>query len=222
MAHQSTAWGSLEAGASQQAHSRNRWIWAIPILIVALLGAAAFWHVFPAWTGRNATGASLGADFSLELERAGSDYRVTWDPHSPVVLAAKRGTLLIKDGPFEKELQLDRDQLLTAGVVYAPATTDVTFRLELLGGPETAVAGIRLLAGSRPEVVAESPAPEETAPPVATGQPPADQPAQSAEQPAPPAEQPAPSAADQPAASDAPTTLAAAAPKPDEMPVPAR
>jgi len=53
------------------------------------------------------------ADFSLELERAGTDYRVTWDGHSPVVQAAKRGVLLIKDGGFEKELELDREQLAT-------------------------------------------------------------------------------------------------------------
>lgn len=206
MAHQSTVWGNLAARAPQHASSRNRWIWAVPIVFVALLGAAAFWHFFPAWTGRSATTASLPADFSLELQRAGTDFRVTWDANSPVVLAAKRGTLLIKDGNFEKELSLNREQLVSAGVVYSPATTDVSFRLELFGaGPDPAVATVRLLAGNRPELAAEAPA-VESAPPVVAAPPrPPEQPAVTADQPA----------------SDAPATMAAA-PKPDEIPVPAR
>lgn len=210
MAHQSTVWGSLEAGAPLHASSPKRWIWSIPIVLVALLGAVAFWHVFPAWTGHSAITAAVRADFSLDLQRAGTDYRVAWDPNSPAVLAAKRGTLFIKDGSFEKELALDRDQLSSSGVVYSPATTDVSFRLELLGGPEPTVASIRLLAGSKPQLAAEPPSPvTETAPPVATAPPPEEQPAQSADQ---------PSASDAP---DAPATMAAA-PKPDDIPIPAR
>jgi hypothetical protein len=205
MAHQSTVWGSLEAGAPQSVSFRKRWIWAIPIVIAALLGAAAFWHSFPAWTGRTATTASLGPELSLELERAGTDFRVTWDANSPAVLAARRGTLFIKDGNFEKELALDREQLASAGVVYSPATTDVSFRLEVFGvGPDPVVATVRLLAGSRPEVAAEAPA-AETAPPVMTAPPPPEQPAETAVQPP----------------SDAPATMAAA-PKPDDIPVPSR
>lgn len=211
MAHQSTVWGSLEAGAPQHAPSRKRWTWAIPVAIFALLGAGAFWHFFPALTGSSTSAASVRADFSLELERAGTDYRVTWDGHSPLVMAAKRGVLLIRDGGFEKELDLDRDQLATAGVVYSPSSTDVSFRLELFGGPEPAVASVRLLAGTRPQVAAEAPAPEtalpvETAPPLET--------APAVVTAPPPAE-----STDQPAASSDPATLAAA-PKPEEVPGP--
>jgi hypothetical protein len=209
MAHQSTTWGSLEAGAPPQAPSQKRRTWAIPVAIFALLGAGAFWHFFPAWTGASANAASVRSDFSIELERAGTDYRVTWNGHSPAVMAAKRGVLLIKDGGFEKELELDRDQLATAGVVYAPSTTDVVFRLELFGGPDPAVASVRLLAGSRPQVAAEVPAPEtvvpvEQAPPVVLEAPPAETPAESAAL---------------PAASEVPATLAAA-PKAEDIPAP--
>ena len=184
---------------------KMRWIWTAPLAIAALLGAASFWHLYP-------RSVSAHADFSLELQRAGTDYRVTWDGQSPVVQAAKRGTLLIRDGSYEKELTLDRDQLATAGIVYSPATTDVSFRLELFGGPEPAVASVRLLAGTRPQVAAEMPVPETALPAVSAPTPP--------EQPAPAADQPAAVAA--PAASDtpAPATIAAA-PKPDDPPDPA-
>ena len=209
MAHQSTTWGSLAAAARRHTPSPKRLAWAIPVAIFALLGAGAFWHFFPALTGGTASAATLRADFSLELERAGTDYRVTWDGQSPVVQAATRGVLLIKDGGFEKELELDRDQLATAGVVYAPSTADVVFRLELFGGPENAVASVRLLAGSRPQVAAEVQAPEtvvpvEQAPPVVFEEPPAETPAD---------------VAARPAASEVPATLAAA-PRPEDIPAP--
>ncbi len=206
MEQQSTTCGSLETGAPQHTPSRKRWIRAIPVAVFALLGAGAFWHFFP---GGSAAAASVRADFSLELEPAGTDYRVTWDGHSPVVQAASRGTLLIKDGGFEKELDLDRDQLATAGVVYSPSTNDVSFRLELFGGPAPAVATVRLLAGTKPQVAAVAPAPEtavpvETAPPVVTDPALADLPVASA---------------DQPPDSEIPATLASG-PKPEDVPAP--
>jgi hypothetical protein len=209
MAHQSTTLGTLESGSPQHAPSRKRRIWAIPVAVFALLGAGAFWHFFPALTGGSASAASLRPDFSLEIERAGSDYRVTWDGNSPFVLAAKHGTLLIRDGSFQKEVTLDRDQLVTAGVVYSPSTTDVSFRLELFGGPDPAVASVRLLAGARPQVAAAAPAPEtilpvEIAPPVVTDPALADLPVESA---------------DQPLNAAIPATLASA-PKLEDLPAP--
>jgi len=138
---------------------------AIPIIAVVLLAAAAIWRFAPMWNGRGFSTAPVRADFSLRLQRAGSDYRVTWDAGAPVVVAAKRAALFIKDGSFEKELKLDREQLNSAGLVYSPATSDVSFRLELYGAsPEPAIATVRLLAASRPEVAAEAPATTDDAP----------------------------------------------------------
>lgn len=183
MAHQSLAWESLKAGAPPKSHSRSRWSWAIPVSVAALLAAAAFWRMFPVWNGANAPAASAPAAFSLALERAGSDYRVTWDAQSPVVRTATRGTLLIKDGSAENEVELDREQLFFGGVVYAPATTDVSFSLKVFGaGPEPTVANIRLLAGSRPQVAAAEAPIVETAPAVEQ---PADAPATMAAAPKP-------------------------------------
>ncbi len=228
MAHHSSVWGSLEASAPQHPASKKLWLWAISIAFAAPLVAAAIWFYFPGRNSQVATTPAVSANLSLELQRAGSDFRVTWDAASPAIRAAKRGTLVIKDGGFEKELQLDRDQLLSAGLVYSPATTDVSFRLQVYGaGPEPAVATVRLLAGSRPQETAEAPTTEVTAAPEAPPaeaattattdpatqpapadpgvQPPADQPAQSAEKPA----------------SDPPATMAAA-PQPAAGSEPAR
>jgi hypothetical protein len=185
MAHQTSVWGTLEAGGGQEARPRKRWIWAFPILIVALSGAAALWYYYPLWNSQSPS-TPVRADLALTLQRAGSDYRVTWDAASPVVQAGRRGALLIKDGGFEKELELNREQLLSAGVVYSPATADVSFRLKVFGpGAEPAIASIRLLAGSRPEMAQEAPPVETALPPVVSPPQNLDQPAASLDQPNP-------------------------------------
>ncbi len=227
MAHQSTVWGTLETGAPPAANSRKRWLWALPILTIALLGTTALWRLHPAWTGLSGRAGSVRANLSLQLQRAGTDYRIAWDAKSPVVLAATRGTLFIKDGGFEKVLDLDREQLRSAGVVYSPATMDAFFRLEIFGsGPEPAVATVRLLAGNKPEELA-SRKPEEPAAAPAAAEQPAATPAPevgAAPPPEQPAEQQPAETADQPAATAPTTTIAAAAvaPAPDSAPNPGR
>jgi hypothetical protein len=156
MAHHSTVLGRLEAGAPPAAISK-RWTWMFPVLAFAPLVAAALWYL-PVRITQGASTAAVSASLSLRLQRAGSDYRVVWNADSPAILNARRGTLLVKDGAFEKELHLDRLQLLSAGILYAPATPDVSFRLAVYGDdPEPAVATVRLLAGSRPAPVASAP-----------------------------------------------------------------
>jgi hypothetical protein len=208
MAHQSAVWGSLEAGGTHAAPSQKRWLWALPIVTLALFGATAVWRYSPA------RAASLRADFALQLQRAGSDYRVAWDTHSPLIRAADRGTLFIKDGSFETALAMDRDELAGTGLVYSPATNDVSFRLELYrSGSEPAIASVRLLAGSRPEVATQLPSAEVPTAAVETAPPPVTEAAPAVATEPPPAA-PAEQVVDQPAASDGPTTMAAA-PKPE-------
>ena len=158
MAHHSSVLWRLEAGGPPAAVSPKRWTWIFPVLAFAPLAAAALWY-FPVRISQGApTVALLRADLSLRLQRAGSDYRVVWNADSPVVAAARRGTLLVQDGAFEKELELDREQLLSAGMLYAPATADVSFRLTVYGNDsEPTVATVRLLAGSRPRPAAALP-----------------------------------------------------------------
>jgi len=226
MAHQSTERGTSETGAPKAVNSRKRWLWALPILTIALLGTTALWRLHPAWTGLSGRAGSLRGNLSLQLQKAGTDYRVAWDAKSPVVLAATRGTLLIKDGGFEKLLELDREQLRSAGVVYSPATADASFRLEIFGsGPEPAVATVRLLAGNKPEELA-SRKPEEPAAAPAAAEPTATPAPEVSAAPPPeqPAEQKPAETADQPAATTPTTTIAAAAvaPAPDSAPNPGR
>jgi hypothetical protein len=157
MAHHSSVLGRLEAGGPPVAVSPKRWTWMFPVLAFAPLAAAALWY-FPVRISQGASTVALRADLSLRLQKAGSDYRVVWNADSPAVAAARRGTLFIKDGDFEKELELDREQLLNAGMLYSPATPDVSFRLAVYGqDPEPTVETVRLLAGSRPEPAAALP-----------------------------------------------------------------
>jgi hypothetical protein len=211
MAHHSSVLGSLEAGGAPAAVSSKRWTWIFPVLAFAPLAAAALWY-FPVRIGQGASTVTLRADLSLRLQKAGSDYRVVWNADSPVVAAARRGTLFVKDGGFEKEIELDRDQLLSASMLYSPATTDVSFRLSVWGkDAEPTVETVRLLAGNKPEPLAALPPADEVM--VVT-------PAQGGvQQEAPPITTAAPAPQDtQTAAPDTPTDRAAAVPVQTDTP----
>jgi hypothetical protein len=131
---------------------KRRWTWiglAAPAL--ALLAAAAwYWRMHDA--GGDAAAVRARSALALKVDRAGADYRVTWDGASPAVLAASAGTLSVEDGSFRKDLALDREQLRTATLMYSPATDDVTFTLKVFGSKGNAVMeSRRLLLDKLPE-----------------------------------------------------------------------
>jgi hypothetical protein len=123
---------------------KRLWKWiglAAPAL--ALLAAAA-WY----WRTHNAGGdtpAHPRTSLSLQVARAGADYRVSWDASSPAVLAGTSGTLAVDDGSFHKDLALDREQLRSATLLYSPTTDDVTFTLTVVGARGDAVTESRRL-----------------------------------------------------------------------------
>jgi hypothetical protein len=162
MANQWTLVGSLDAGvppAPSAPRRRTRGYW---LVVLALLGSGALWY-FGALQGRLAPASPASNGLALAFQRVGSDYCVNWNRNSPIIAGATYGTLLVKDGAFEKTLDLDQQQLHTGQLFYSPATGDVVLRLEVFGpSPEPVVESIRWLGGYHPQ--GEMQAADEAAP----------------------------------------------------------
>jgi hypothetical protein len=124
---------------------------AIAALVLLCLGAAEY--QFMKFLARRAPAAAAEADYApaLRIERNGSYLQVNWNRNAPSIVHAERAVLQITDGDYSKELQLDPRQLRTGSVAYSPASGDVNFRLELVGGKTTVSESLRVVEGvSRP------------------------------------------------------------------------
>jgi TonB family protein len=115
----------------------------------ATTGAAA---THPATTNAAATvaggpeNASRGG-VDLKAERRAADWRLRWN--RSCAANAVRGRLSIKDGAARQQLDLDIAELQTGSIVYAPVTSEVFFRLEIVRPyPEEALSeSVRVVAG---------------------------------------------------------------------------
>lgn len=128
---------------------RRKWIGLGAPALVLLTAAAWYWpmHV----NGGDASPVHVRSALALKVDRAGADYRVTWDGTSTAVRAATAGTLSVEDGSFRKDLPLDQEQLRTATLLYSPATDDVTFTLKVFGSKgNTVMESRRLLLDNLP------------------------------------------------------------------------
>jgi protein TonB len=117
-----------EVGVSRDPWRSQKWQWQLSALaIVALLMLGVFWS-------RSRSGLNLFAkdtSVALRLAREGTDWRLSWNPYAPILQEATKGHLLITDGPFHKNLDLDISDLRGGAVVYSAATNDIVFRLEV-------------------------------------------------------------------------------------------
>jgi hypothetical protein len=59
---------------------------------------------------------------------------VSWNDLSPNIMAAQSGSLTIEDGFGRKTIRLDAAQLRNKRIFYAPVSSDVNIRLEVVGG----------------------------------------------------------------------------------------
>ena len=124
-----TAPASAPAAPAAQTHikRRIRWSW-VPLstmflVIGILLGIEATWSL-----------QRVPADpynLKLSLSRNANALTLSWDRSAPAIQAARRGTLLIEDGPVTIPRDLEAAELRTGSIVYTPITNKVHFRLQV-------------------------------------------------------------------------------------------
>lgn len=97
----------------------------------------------------------------LQVEKQGTDFRVSWNRNGAILEKAKVGILTIKDGESERRVYLDPVQLQTGTAMYSPVGDVLQFRLEILSaGGESADEQVIAIAG--PNAVAASRTPTNT------------------------------------------------------------
>ena len=77
--------------------------------------------------------AASSAQTSLHVQHDGPALKLHWNPNSPDVRRAQRGTVVIQDGGRESRLELDGGELRSGVASYWPESREVGFRLELDG-----------------------------------------------------------------------------------------
>lgn len=101
-----------------------------------LVGIGGNWFIYRVGGHSSPKGVSsnVGSDrlpVGLAIRMVEAGLLVTWDTSSPQVRAADRGTLIIKDGDWRKQMELNRGELASRSVFYKPENSDVDVKLEL-------------------------------------------------------------------------------------------
>jgi hypothetical protein len=120
----------------------SRWVLVLAAFLFLLLGLIGGFQA--ATHLRSEISALTDQDpYSMNLSVApsgDSSLHVRWDRTAPAIQAAVGGTLHIRDGNNEKEVNLEAAQLRNGSVVYRRATNDVTFRLEVAAKTRVSIA----------------------------------------------------------------------------------
>ena len=91
---------------------------------------------------------SPGVDMRVEAQQ-GDRLLVKWNRDSPIIGAAKYGTLYIDDGPQHKEIVFAPGEMRSGSILYRPASDDVSFRLQVLGRDDSmSTETVRVLDGA--------------------------------------------------------------------------
>jgi protein TonB len=111
------------------------WIFGLAIFIVgALLLTGLFLRlggVRSTGSGAPSTEQAAPVNLGLKLDRAGSDWKLSWNRDSAALAKATGGALVITDGPLSKTVNLDASDLRRGSVIYSPLTDDLVIRLQV-------------------------------------------------------------------------------------------
>ncbi len=125
----------------RESNLRSGWVW-IPLSLIflvfgVLLGFQTALNMRP--NGPAALGPEI-FNLSLTVVKAGDSLNVTWDRQAAAVRTAGHGVLYIKDGDFNKSLNLDATELQVGSVVYRKPSSSVSFKLEVFPRDRTTVS----------------------------------------------------------------------------------
>src|SRR5579863_1044429 len=115
---------------------RSRGHWAIVLCVLGALAAATLYNPVRNWLEQRKRAGVDRAEsrLALQAKMEGQLMHVVWDRSAPILQAAGRGVLSIRDGSQLRNITLSANQLRDANdIVYSPSTNEVELRLELTG-----------------------------------------------------------------------------------------
>lgn len=119
--------------------SRSRLLLWLQLLAVGLflfiVGAYVQYRLEARHAGPRPSATATPSLF-LHVERSGGQLYLNWDRNAPPVRAAQKASLSITDGEQTQVVPLSVEELRTGAFVYTPATSGVSFRLELANLPD--------------------------------------------------------------------------------------
>lgn len=122
------------------APGKPKWVWIPLSFIFLLLGTLLGFQASTVLRSRGVLPQSTqGYALSLSATRNGSSLHIQWDRQSPAVRAAKRALLIITEGQYKKQLELDAAQLQNGSVVYLNLAGPVSLHLEVYPGDRNTV-----------------------------------------------------------------------------------
>lgn len=140
----------------QQAWFFNTWF-LLGAAAAMLFAAFVIWsRQHPALPGAPAAQTPPAAHdaLALNVERREGTAILTWNRNSDAIQNAQYALLEIEDGPKSQRLRLDRTELDTGRVVYAPGSADISFRLRVVAAGGSSVESVRSL-GAAPDAGGE-------------------------------------------------------------------
>jgi hypothetical protein len=101
------------------------------VLLLLLLAAGGGYYFFVQSRGPAAPDRVADTSLGLKLEASAGQLLLTWNRNAPLVLAATRATLTIRDGDHTEDVDLDLATLSNGRILYSALSNDVRFRLEV-------------------------------------------------------------------------------------------
>ncbi len=86
--------------------------------------------------------AASGDPFALGLSavQVGGAIHLRWNPQAPALAACRSASLVIRDGPNTRMIDLRREDLARGALIYQNASPTVSFRLEAILSPANSVS----------------------------------------------------------------------------------
>lgn len=122
------------AGTDSRSRSRG-WAWIplsfIFLLLGVFLGFQMALSIYPSNARPKLAPGEDPFTLGLSVTHADENLHVKWERQAPAIRAAERGLLTIKDGEYNKQVQLDTIQLQNGSVIYHKLSNRVQFKVEV-------------------------------------------------------------------------------------------
>jgi len=152
------------APASAPSRAPAAWLW-IPALLAFLLVGVVIGVQLPGHLRQPASAAPPADPFALGLSAVqfGNAIHLRWNPQAPAIAACRNASLIIRDGPNLKIIDLRKEDLARGALIYRYASPAVNFRMEAMVSPANTVSesiDLRLLPPAEPGAAPAAGAPE--------------------------------------------------------------